>query len=626
MLVGGTSNNNSLNSYINPDPKKISGLEYGKVIPVKKQSDSIEKVTLIKKRYGVAHAVSRELSQEQKKLSESKYGKVSPVKKTPESSDEANFIKKPYGTVQKIEQQNPILRSEISLSGSDSLESSLNKDGSITKKHGKEERFTQNDSSKEEETKAQGSPEILTEEISSEKELFKDSIFSKDKLLGKGKIKEAYLVSTSLERYQKVESHLEEAREFESIILDKTDKRAHESTSKLQSRAPKLAKKIANFINSINLNFKKPERVGFNHLFNITLDTFLANNKDIQSKYAKLDNLTKSIEQIASKLRFSFENDKTLQDEYPCLTKFLSLEPPLTVKYFVSNSKESKKFIEELDSFLNQPRIVAYTSTFESLPKDFENEIKKTHFVKSALKNNTNPLKSKLLAVPLVITKYRGNQGLVGRYFNLGDVRNLLGSETIPDTPNRLSPKEKLSVAIQTADALSILHEVGIVHRDLSARNILAQQTIDKNGDYKFEVGLTDFGLAGKAGSSLEIGDFYPFHSSAPEVISLQSVSDKADSWSFGILLLELIEPSGSIDKILGDPDQYANELRNNPNHVKTLINKYLTDHKLSLDNNIKNLIFQCLDEDPDKRPSTKEIAKTLKDFQEEGKVLEFLK
>jgi serine/threonine protein kinase len=78
------------------------------------------------------------------------------------------------------------------------------------------------------------------------------------------------------------------------------------------------------------------------------------------------------------------------------------------------------------------------------------------------------------------------------------------------------------------------LHDQGIVHRDLSARNVLISQA----GDAKiadFGQARIDFGDENKTKS--ETG---PLKWMAPESILNQVYSTRSDVWSFGILLVEI--------------------------------------------------------------------------------------
>uniref|UniRef100_A0A8D0ASL2 non-specific serine/threonine protein kinase n=1 Tax=Sander lucioperca TaxID=283035 RepID=A0A8D0ASL2_SANLU len=99
-------------------------------------------------------------------------------------------------------------------------------------------------------------------------------------------------------------------------------------------------------------------------------------------------------------------------------------------------------------------------------------------------------------------------------------------------------------VCRQMLEALSYLHSMKIIHRDLKAGNILLML----DGDIK----LADFGVSAKNTKTLQRRDSFigtPYWM-APEVVMCETMKDapydyKADVWSLGITLIELaqIEP-----------------------------------------------------------------------------------
>jgi len=84
------------------------------------------------------------------------------------------------------------------------------------------------------------------------------------------------------------------------------------------------------------------------------------------------------------------------------------------------------------------------------------------------------------------------------------------------------------------------LHDQGIIHRDLSARNILV-----KEEEGKYTIRISDFGLS----RELNTEDFYkseskqfPVKWASNEVLKHRKYSTKSDVWSFGITLWEILE------------------------------------------------------------------------------------
>jgi len=94
-----------------------------------------------------------------------------------------------------------------------------------------------------------------------------------------------------------------------------------------------------------------------------------------------------------------------------------------------------------------------------------------------------------------------------------------------------LTWKLKMEIALGVASSMSYLHSFGIIHRDLKSPNVLVTED--------WTTKLTDYG------SSRIMSDFMTQNAgtlawSAPEVLMSDSYSEKADVYSFGMLLYEI--------------------------------------------------------------------------------------
>ncbi|KAG2770405.1 hypothetical protein Pcac1_g18519 [Phytophthora cactorum] len=114
-----------------------------------------------------------------------------------------------------------------------------------------------------------------------------------------------------------------------------------------------------------------------------------------------------------------------------------------------------------------------------------------------------------------------------------GDLRTLLDSYKKSNHPEGFD-REKVTIALHVAHALTYLHSLDppVIHRDLKSRNILLNEM--------HEAKLTDFGVSRErldrtmtagVGTSLWM---------APEVMIGEKYDDKADIFSFGVVLSEL--------------------------------------------------------------------------------------
>jgi serine/threonine protein kinase len=110
-----------------------------------------------------------------------------------------------------------------------------------------------------------------------------------------------------------------------------------------------------------------------------------------------------------------------------------------------------------------------------------------------------------------------------------GDLRNLIGKR-------RLTIQVTLKIALELADALARAHHLHIIHRDIKPENILLTDSLSPR--------LGDFGIARmvEAEALTEAGVFLgTLYYVAPEVVKGEAVTAKADVWSFGLLLYEML-------------------------------------------------------------------------------------
>lgn len=130
-------------------------------------------------------------------------------------------------------------------------------------------------------------------------------------------------------------------------------------------------------------------------------------------------------------------------------------------------------------------------------------------------------------------------------YMNGGALEQLIQDVSIP-----LPISLRLKLALDIARGMDYLHRHGMLHRDLNSKNCLLR----KQGD-SYTAVVADFGLAAKAPrvirtmqrSQSVVGNPYWM---APEVLNGKPYDEKADVFSFGIILCELIS------RLEADPDE----------------------------------------------------------------------
>lgn len=145
-----------------------------------------------------------------------------------------------------------------------------------------------------------------------------------------------------------------------------------------------------------------------------------------------------------------------------------------------------------------------------------------------------------------------------------------------------------LQIALELSKALGYLHHIPIIHRDVACRNVLL------SGDGS--VRLTDFGLSRLASISALGGvtntRIGPVKWMAPETMLDNVYSTKTDTWSFGVVLWEMLTGE--------DPwkDHTLFEVAVLVANKKKTLPVALIPHK-----DIRSLVTQCWAYHPGKRP-----------------------
>ncbi|POM70358.1 TKL/DRK protein kinase, partial [Phytophthora palmivora] len=114
-----------------------------------------------------------------------------------------------------------------------------------------------------------------------------------------------------------------------------------------------------------------------------------------------------------------------------------------------------------------------------------------------------------------------------------GDLRALLTSYDKKHNPVGFDDS-KVKIALHVAHALTYLHSLNpvVIHRDLKSRNILLTVDLDaKLTDFGVSRERVDHTMTAGVGTSLWM---------APEVLMGERYDDKADVFSFGVVLSEL--------------------------------------------------------------------------------------
>lgn len=187
--------------------------------------------------------------------------------------------------------------------------------------------------------------------------------------------------------------------------------------------------------------------------------------------------------------------------------------------------------------------------------------------------------------------------------------------------------KELLEISQQLLNAIIILHDEKIFHRDLKLSNVLI------NRNEKIEIKLTDFGAAIRFvdDKKIEVSRWAAKSILPPEFIPVppsntQEVSLKQDAWETGLMLLHLWSiPGRYTEKLNQDFLETIDSLVEN--HHKNAAVKKLTQKYLSRCPDIlQDIIVGLLDFNPNSRLTVKEAYQQLMAAQKNLHSFTFLK
>lgn len=122
---------------------------------------------------------------------------------------------------------------------------------------------------------------------------------------------------------------------------------------------------------------------------------------------------------------------------------------------------------------------------------------------------------------------------VVSEFMEGGDLRGLLTRYQNENHPTGFD-RTKVTIALHVAHALTYLHslETPVLHRDLKSKNVLLTSSL--------EAKLTDFGISREQADRTMTAGVGTSLWMAPEVMLGERYDDKADMFSFGVLLSEL--------------------------------------------------------------------------------------
>ncbi|GER45569.1 leucine-rich repeat protein kinase family protein [Striga asiatica] len=215
--------------------------------------------------------------------------------------------------------------------------------------------------------------------------------------------------------------------------------------------------------------------------------------------------------------------------------------------------------------------------------------------------------------VPLRAYYYsREEKLLVFDYMPMGSLSALLHGNK-GSGKNPLNWETRLAIALGAAHGIEYLHSQGptVSHGNIKSSNILLTKS--------HKASVSDFGLnklVGPPSSPTRVAGYR-----APEVTEAQRVSQKADVYSFGVLLLELLTGKAPAHSLLNE------EGVDLPRWVQSVVRDEWTSEVFDVElvryNSLEEEMVQllqlgigCTAQYPDSRPSISEVVKRIEGIQ----------
>jgi len=180
-------------------------------------------------------------------------------------------------------------------------------------------------------------------------------------------------------------------------------------------------------------------------------------------------------------------------------------------------------------------------------------------------------------------------------FLSKGSLNDFLGR---PEVQKSLNVSDLINMAINVCSGMIYLGKNNIVHRDLSARNLLVSET-----DGRFVVKVADLGLSRETADDYYVAtdSAFPVKWSPPEVIEHRTFTTKSDVWSFGVVMWEIFE-FGKVP--------YSS--MSNSETIASVMKGYRLPQPSNCPNEVYQLMLKCWNINSDERPSFKDLFDQL--------------
>lgn len=175
--------------------------------------------------------------------------------------------------------------------------------------------------------------------------------------------------------------------------------------------------------------------------------------------------------------------------------------------------------------------------------------------------------------------------------------------------------RDKMHMAEEVAMGMKHLSDLHFIHRDLAARNVLVAdgRKVAADGSGKaldLVCKVADFGLSRGGGDDSAAGteDYYksssgvfPVRWTAPEAMETLRFTVASDVWSFGVVVVEMVQDGVS-----------PYHRTSNPDVMKLTMSGGRHPKPTGCPDDLYTLLLECWDADPTKRPSFTKLSKQL--------------
>ncbi|XP_068685331.1 tyrosine-protein kinase receptor Tie-1-like [Montipora foliosa] len=162
-----------------------------------------------------------------------------------------------------------------------------------------------------------------------------------------------------------------------------------------------------------------------------------------------------------------------------------------------------------------------------------------------------------------------------------------------------------MQFAWEIADGMAHLSSAKIIHRDLAARNVLLGENLTCK--------ITDFGMT----RDIRVQDMFqkqsgghiPMKWTALEALLDGVYTTKSDVWSFGVVLFEIATMGG-----VPYPNVEVLDL------IHRLASGYRMEKPSHVSDGVYDVMLSCWDEDPDSRPTFRQLQNIINQLDKEKK------